>query len=129
MPSFSSSHYCHSFLFFNALTSTMISCPINHFICGRSHKWPQMSRNFILALTDVWFGCNETLFENNMHKFGGNLENVPPLLSHLHTIPQDELFLVLRLFCFEALDDPIEVLHYDFELDQFVARDNFPGLF
>ena len=56
------------------------------------------------------------------------LTNVPPLLSHLHAIPQDELFLVLRFFCVEALDDPIESLHYDFELDQFVTRDNFPRL-
>ena len=66
--------------------------------------------------------------EDFMHKFGGNLDNVPPILSHLYAIPQDEFLLVLCLFCFEAIDDPIKALHYDFELDRFSARDNFPGL-
>ena len=87
-----------------------------------------MSRDFILALPDGWVSCEETHFENNMHKFGGNLDNVPTLPIHQHAIPQDEFLLVLCLFCFEAIDDPMEALHYDFEMDQFIARGNFPGL-
>ena len=106
----------------------MISWPINHFRCGGSHKWPQMSRDFILALPDGWISCEETHFENNMHKFGGYLDDVSPILAHLHAIPQDKLLLVLCFFCFEAFDDPIEALHYNFELDQFIARDDFPSL-
>ena len=64
-----------------------------------------------------------------MHKVGGNIDNVPTLPFHLHTIPQDEQLLVLCFFCFEAIvDDPIEALHYNFELDRFIAKDDFPGL-
>ena len=87
-----------------------------------------MSRDFILALPDGWVSCKETHFENNMHKFGDNLDDVPPILAHLHAIPQDELLLVHLFFCFEAFDDPIEALHQNFELDQIISRDNFPGL-
>ena len=106
----------------------MISRPINHFIRGKSHEWPQMSRNSILALHDGWVSCEETQFEKNTHKFGGNLDNVPLIVLHLHTIPQDELLLILRFFYFEALDDPIKALRYDFELDRFIARYDFPSL-
>jgi hypothetical protein len=87
-----------------------------------------MSRDFILALPDGWVSCKETHFENNMHEFGGNLDDVPPILAHLHAIPQDELLLVLCFFCFEAFDDPIEVLHYNFELDRFITSKNLPSL-
>ena len=86
-----------------------------------------MRRYFILALPDGWVSYKETHFENNMHKSGGNLDVLPPILAHLHVIPQDELLLFF-FFCFEAIDNPIEALHYNFELDQFIARDNFPGL-
>ena len=81
-----------------------------------------MSKNFILALLVFGLAVKRPGLRKNMHGVGDNLENVPPLLSHLHVIPQDELFLVLRFFCFEALDDPIEALHYYFELDRFIAR-------
>ncbi len=68
-----------------------------------------------------------------MHKFGGNLDNLPPLPpslpSHqLHAILQDELFLVLSFFCFKALDDPIKALHYNSELNLFIARDDLTNL-
>ena len=49
----------------------MISWLTNHFICGRSQKWPQMSRGFILALPDNWVSCKKTHFENNMHTIWG----------------------------------------------------------
>ena len=111
-----------------SLNSIMTSQPINYFIRGRSHEWPQMSRNSILALHNGWFSCEETHFENNMHEFGGNLDDVPPVLAHLHAIPQDEILLILCFFCFEAFDYPIEALHYNFELDRLIARDDFPGL-
>ena len=87
-----------------------------------------MHWNFILALPDGWGDCKDTHCEDNMHKFGGNLDNLPTLPFHLHAIPQDELLLVLHFFCFEAIDDLIEALHYTFEVDQFIARENFPGL-
>ena len=87
-----------------------------------------MSRDFILALPDGGVSCKETPFENNMLEFGGNLENVPPILSHLHVISQDKLLLVLCLFCFETLDDPMKALYYYFELDRFIAINNFPVL-
>ena len=56
------------------------------------------------------------------------LTHVPPILSRLHAISQDELLLVLHFFCFETFDNPMKALHYDFELDQFIAINNFPGL-
>jgi len=80
-----------------------------------------MSRDFILALSDGWVSCKETHFENNVQKFGGNLDDVPPILAHLHAISQDELLLVLCFFCFEEFDDPIKALHYNFEVDQFIT--------
>ena len=111
----------------------MKSRPINHFIRTRFQEWPQVNCRLILGLPDGRVYHEKTLSENNMHKFGGNLDNIPPLLhslpsNQLHTILLDELFLILGFFCFKALDDPIKVLHYNSELYLFIAREDLTNL-
>ena len=50
----------------------------------------------IIGPIDGWVDQKKTLFENNIHKIGDNLDDVPPLISlpshHLHVILQDDFF-------------------------------------
>ena len=56
----------------------------------------------IIGPLDGWVDRKKTLFENNIHKIGDNLDDVPPLISlpshHLIMILQDDFFLVLCFF-------------------------------
>ena len=54
--------------------------------------------------------------------------SIPPRGSHIHTILEDELSLVLRPLCLEVLDDSVKALHYNFERYPFIRNDDFIGL-